>query len=439
MNPVSLRRILLDLALALSLIVLFWSCFGDGSLRFGRSTATTYRDIRLAEASEVIIPIAPGEFFTQVMGKAGLELGETVRLIKEVRPVYDLARIQSGQAFTLYFRGKWLRNFFYPIDAGRYLEVARAGKGNFSGRIRDFPYQVRREMVKMTISGSLYDAALAAAEKAELVERIAAMFEYDVDFNRDIRPGDALSVIVEKKYLAGELAAYGDILAAELVSGGKTIQIVHFVSPDGSNGYYYPDGRSTRKMFLRSPLPFIRVSSSFGMRFHPILGFSARHNGIDLRAPIGTPVRATASGVITSHGFESNRGRFVILRHPNSYVSQYFHLSRFRAEIRTLMRVEQGEIIGYVGSTGLSTGPHLHYGMLKDGRYMNPLSPPSSRENPLKKEYLTDFFRRCRELTEGFRSFRLSTAGVGGSTLWPVDSRGNSAAAAGLSGKIGHD
>lgn len=407
MNRISRRRIFWDLALMLLVIVLMWKWSGEGRFHSVRTASTVYRDIRLAEASEVVMPIAPGEFFTQVMGKAGLEPGETFRLIQDVRPVYDLARIQSGQALTLYFRDKWLRNFFYPIDAGRYLEVARAGNGNFSGRIRDFPYQVRREMVKMAISGSLYDAAMASGEKAELVERIAAMFEYDVDFNRDIRPGDVLSVIVEKKYLGGSMAAYGEISAAELISGGKKIQIVHFVSPDGSDGFYYPDGRSTRRMFLRSPLPFLRISSSYGMRFHPILGFSARHNGIDLTAPFGTPVRATASGVITSHGFESNRGRFVIIRHPNSYVSQYFHLSRFRADIGTLMRVTQGEIIGYVGSTGLSTGPHLHYGMLKNGQYTNPLNLPSPRENPLKKEYLPDFIRYCRHLTQGFDPFRL--------------------------------
>ena len=113
--------------------------------------------------------------------------------------------------------------------------------------------------------------------------------------------------------------------------------------------------------------------------------------------------------MIASHGFESNRGKFVIIRHPNSYVSQYFHLSRFRTDIHTLMRVEQGEIIGYVGSTGLSTGPHLHYGMLKNGRYTNPLSPPSSRENPLKREHLPDFYRYCRHLTQGFSPFRLDT------------------------------
>jgi len=419
MNRVSQRRILWNLALALSVMILLWRWFGDGWLRSGRSATIVYRDIRLAEANEVIIPVAAGEFFTQVMGKAGLEPGETARLINDVRPVYDLARIQSGQAFTLYFRGKWLRNFYYPIDAARYLEVTRVDSGNFSGKIRDFPYQVRREMVKMTISGSLYDAAMGVSEKAELVERIAAMFEYDVDFNRDIRPGDALSAIVEKKYLSGDFAAYGEILAAELASGGKKIQIVHFVSPDGSDGFYYPDGRSTRKMFLRSPLPFIRVSSSFGMRFHPILGFSARHNGIDLRAPLGTPVRATGSGMVVNQGFDGIRGNFVIIRHPNSYGTQYFHLSHFGRNLHSQGRVEQGEIIGYVGSTGLSTGPHLHYGMLKNGCYTNPLSPPSSRENPLKKEYLADFFNYCRHLTQGYSPFRLDIP-MGNETMRPL-------------------
>ena len=291
-------------------------------------------------------------------------------------------------------------------------------------------------MVRMEISGSLFDAAIAAGEKAELSERVASMFEFDVDFNRDIQPGDVLSAIVEKKYLGGEISAYGEILAAELASGGRRIQIIRFVSPDGAAGFYYPDGRTTRKMFLRSPLPFIRVSSSYGMRFHPILGFSARHNGIDLRAPFGTPVRATASGVIASHGFESNRGRFVIIRHPNSYLTQYFHLSRFPAGIRTLMRVEQGEIIGYVGSTGLSTGTHLHYGLLKNGRYMGPLSPPSSRENPLKAECLPDFYRHCRNLALGFPTFRLNVPTGNETVPSGIDSPGKSSSAADFPDRI---
>ena len=200
-----------------------------------------------------------------------------------------------------------------------------------------------------------------------------------------------LDVKYDKKYLNGKFVRYGYVLAAEFINRGKVIQVIRYTEPEGKTAYYHPDGRSVRKMFLRCPLPFMRVTSRYGNRRHPVLGFSARHNGIDFGAPVGTKIRASASGVIQRTGYNRGRGRYITIRHPNRYFSHYYHLSRVAKKIRSGVKVGQGQIIGYVGCTGLCTGPHLHYGLQKNGRFINPLRLKSPTKNPVKKIYLKDF------------------------------------------------
>jgi murein DD-endopeptidase MepM/ murein hydrolase activator NlpD len=362
------------------------------------ASAPVYKDLKLAEASEMQVRIAAGDFFAGVLERAGLSAPEAARLIADIRPAYDLASIRSGRALTLFFEAGKLRNFIYPIDRDTYLEAERDGQGKFSGRVMAVPYQVRREVARITIENSLYESTEACGEKLELFEPLSQIFEYDVDFNRDIQPGDSIAALVDKKYLNGKLAGYGDILAAELVTNGRTIRIVRYPSPAGSIGYYLPDGRSTRRQFLRCPLPFIRVTSRFGMRQHPVLGFSARHNGTDFAAPYGTPARATASGVVTARGRDNGRGNYVSVRHANGFASSYYHLQRFAAGLHAGQRVEQGQVVGYVGSTGLSTGPHLHYALLKNGRFLNPLRLQSPSVDPLPEKAMDGFRAYCEQV-----------------------------------------
>jgi len=354
-----------------------------------------FRDLTLSEAQEVQVNINPGDFCAGVLERGGMDGREAARLIADVRPVYDLAKIRSGQVLTLFFEKGLLRNLIYPIDRDSFLEAERQDGGGFRGRVAAVPYEVRRETVRIRIENSLYEATLASGEMMELFEPLSRMFEYDVDFNRDIQPGDTLAAVLEKKYLDGNLAAYGDILAAELLNNGKSIRVVRYPSPDGGMGYYHPDGRSIRRMFLRCPLPFVRVTSRYGMRRHPLLGYSARHNGTDFGAPFGTPVRATASGVVSGRGRDGGRGNYVTIRHANGFASHYYHLNRFAGGLRVGLRVEQGQVIGTVGSTGLSTGPHLHYGLLKNGRYLNPLRLQSPSLAPLPKEKIVEFQAYC--------------------------------------------
>jgi murein DD-endopeptidase MepM/ murein hydrolase activator NlpD len=390
------KKAVLALLLSALAAVLVWQFFPRPERH--KVAAVVYRDVTLAEAREMKLRIGPGDFFAGVLERAGVAAQEAAQLIADIRPVHNLASIRSGRTLTLFFEAGKLRNLIYPIDSDKYLEAERDGQGRFRGRVMAIPYEVRREIVRIRIENSLYESTIACGEKLELFEPLSRIFEYDIDFNRDIQPGDALTTILEKKYLNGKLAAYGDILAAELVNNGKMIRIVRYACPSGSMSYYHPDGSSTRRQFLRCPLPFIRITSRFGMRMHPILGFSARHNGIDFGAPYGTPVRATAAGVLIGRGRDSSRGNYLIIRHGNGFSSQYFHLSRFAKNLRSRQRVEQGQVIGYVGSTGLSTGPHLHYALLRNGSFLNPLKLQSPTVTPLPKQAMDGFREYCKQI-----------------------------------------
>lgn len=395
-QPRNRQRLLLLVSVLLFAALLAWRFFP--SRPSVREAAPAFHDLTLSEAQEVQVEIVPGDCCAAALERGGMEAREAARLVVDVRPAYDLARIRSGQVLTLFFENGRLRNLVYPIDRDRFLEAVRAGNGDFRGRVAAVPYEVRRETVRLRIASSLYEATLASGEMMELFEPLSRMFEYDVDFNRDIQPGDAVAAVLEKKYLDGRLAAYGDILAAELRNNGTSIQVVRYPAPGGGSGYYHPDGRSTKRMFLRSPLPFVRVTSRYGKRRHPVLGYSRQHNGTDFAAPYGTPVRATAAGIVAARGRDNGRGNYVSIRHANGYGSHYCHLQRFAIGLRAGQRVDQGQVIGTVGSTGLSTGPHLHYGLVHNSRYVNPLRLQSPSTAPLPRERLAGFREYCAQV-----------------------------------------
>jgi murein DD-endopeptidase MepM/ murein hydrolase activator NlpD len=329
-----------------------------------------------------------------ILERDGLDHQSAYRFVMDIQPVYDLKKIGAGKKYTLALSKKTgeLKRFTYEIDVNQYLEAWKDEEaGGYKGKIVTIPFEIKREFIGSEIHESLFASILDIGEKAELADLMASLYEYDIDFNRDIRKKDTFALVVEKMYLKGEFAGYGNVLAAEFTNRGKTIPVVRYTDPEGKTAYYHPDGRSVRKMFLRCPLPFMRVTSRYGSRRHPLLGFSAQHNGIDLGAPVGTRIRAAASGIVLRTGYDSRKGKFIALRHKNRYVTHYYHLSRFAKEVRRGKRVEQGQIIGYVGRTGWSTGPHLHYGMQKNGRFINPLRLKSPTKDPVKKEYLKDF------------------------------------------------
>jgi murein DD-endopeptidase MepM/ murein hydrolase activator NlpD len=335
--------------------------------------------------------IKQGENLAQILTVKGVTYPTVLRLFSEVRGVYDLELIHAGHAYGLKQCAGDLKEFWYEIDADRYLEVRRDDGGKFSAINRRIPYRIKNEIVRGDIGASLFQAILEAGEKPELADMLASLFEYDIDFNRDIREGDRFVLLVEKKYLAGNFIDYGHLLAAELMNAKKRIFLIRYTDPDGKTAYYHPDGRAVKKMFLRCPLPFIRLVSGYGFRLHPVLGFSAKHNGVDLAAPRGTKVRATADGVVSGIGSDAVRGKYIVVRHANGYASHYYHLYRFQSGIKAGISIRQSQIIGYVGRSGRTTGYHLHYGMMKNGRFINPMTLESPSLDPLDHAYLDDF------------------------------------------------
>jgi murein DD-endopeptidase MepM/ murein hydrolase activator NlpD len=275
---------------------------------------------------------------------------------------------------------------------GTELVVLREGD---SVRVTEQPaeHQMQTLMASGEIRSSLFAATDAAGLPDAIAIQIADIFASEIDFHRDLRRGDRFTVVYEMVNVRGEPLRAGRVLAAEFVNDGKTHRAVWFQGPDGhAGGYYAPDGKNLRKAFLRSPLEFSRVSSGFSSaRYHPVLKEWRAHRGIDYAAPTGTRVRATADGVVEFVGRQSGYGNLVILQHGGRYSTAYGHLNGFAGGLRRGSRISQGDVIGYVGATGLATGPHLHYEFRMDGQQRNPLAVAMPAAEPVPVHLRTAF------------------------------------------------
>jgi len=335
------------------------SASAEPALRVLRGTVA--RDATLARA------------LSETLSPAGIHA-----LVEAARPVYDLARISVGRPFGVALDDEGVvRAFTYGIDELRTLRVTRKGEA-LEAEMLSRRYDTQVQTVEASISSSLFGAVEDAGEDDQLALDLADIFAWDVDFNTEIQKGDSFRVAVEKLSLDGRFSRYGRILSAEFVRGKRVLRAVRFEGSAGP-GYYAPDGTPLRKAFLRSPLKFTRITSRFTRaRFHPILKVKRPHYGVDYAAPVGTPVMASADGVVTLARWQAGYGKTVKLRHANGFETLYGHLSRIG--VRTGQRVHQGTPLGAVGMTGLATGPHLDYRMLRHGGFVDPLrikSPPA--------------------------------------------------------------
>jgi murein DD-endopeptidase MepM/ murein hydrolase activator NlpD len=247
------------------------------------------------------------------------------------------------------------------------------------------------EVVRLegVVDSSLFAAMDGAGGNAELAVQVAQIYQWDIDFFRDLRKGDTFVAVVDRQTVDGEFYAWGTVFASRFVNDSRVLDAVAYPDDSGRLGYYDLEGRPLRKQFLRSPLKFSRVTSRFSMnRYHPLLRRRMPHYGVDYGAPVGTPVHATADGTVIFAGRKGGGGNMVTVRHANGYETSYLHLSRFRNGIRRGARVRQAQVIGYVGSTGLSTGPHLDYRVTLNGKWINPLAISSPPVKPLSEERL---------------------------------------------------
>jgi murein DD-endopeptidase MepM/ murein hydrolase activator NlpD len=280
-----------------------------------------------------------------------------------------------------------------------YVAVAEE-EGWTAKRLESTP-DVRVVTVQGKVERSLFEAIEQAGESASLVLSVVNIFEWDFDFTADTRAGDRFRLIVEKRYAGDSFVNYGRVLAAQYASDKKVLTGIGWTPAKDRFAYYDLDGRSLRKSFLKSPLEFTRITSGFTWaRPHPILGGVRPHLAIDYGAPVGTPVRAVADGVVLRAGWNGGNGIQVHLRHRAGYETIYNHLSRVGAKVRRGARVNQRQVIGYVGSTGLSTGPHLDYRVAKNGTFVNPLGEKFIPGDPIPAAERAEFQRHARDLTD---------------------------------------
>lgn len=279
----------------------------------------------------------------------------------------------------------------YQLDNDNSLIVDKTESG-YKGQLSSVALDKRTVIKSAEIKNSLFAATDTAEIPDQVAIQIAEIFSSDIDFHTDLRRGDKLTVLYEASYNQGNLVKTGQVLAAEFINDGKSYRAVMYRNPEGQVSYYTPDGRSLHKSFLRSPLEFSRISSGFSLgRFHPILQTMRAHKGVDYAAPIGTRIKASGDAVVEFAGVKGGYGNVIVLKHANNISTVYGHLSRFSPNIHRGSRVAQGDIIGFVGMTGLATGPHLHYEFLLNGEQRDPLKVALPQAIPIAANLKADF------------------------------------------------
>lgn len=334
-----------------------------------------------AEISETPIyqelPILPGDTLQTVLRRAELDAQTEARLVDAVVNHHDVRKLRAGTSFMLTRTAlREPRRLEYQVDLDRLLEIEvpleHPADEPFPARIAEIASTVETVPLCATLRGSLFESISEMGESPELAIRMAEIFAWDLDFNTDPQNGDRFCLVVEKKtYENGQAASYGRIHAATYTNMGKLHEAYAFEDDQGKLAYYSADGKSLQAAFLRSPLRFAaRISSRFShSRLHPILKIRRPHLGIDYAAPAGTPVQTVASGTVVFSGWQGGAGNLVTIRHSNGFETMYMHL--LRRQVKAGQRVTQGQQIGLVGSTGLSTGPHLDFRIRKNSRYLN--------------------------------------------------------------------
>ena len=321
------------------------------------------------KAEEILIKgnVASGNTAASLLAK-WLSPAEVHAFAGVCKPVYDLSKIRVGKAYRVTTLEDQFSRFEYAIDSDSYLEVSSDGD-SYKASIKAIQYEVKQVTVRGAIRTSLYEAMDAAGEKPSLAVRLGNLFGWEIDFVHDLRVGDSFTVLVQKRYQDGKFRGYGKILAAEFVNQGTTHEAYRMEEEDGTTEYYSREGKNLRHSFLKTPVAFTRISSGFSLRrYHPIQKRYKPHYGVDYAAVTGTPIYAIGSGKLKRVATNKNSGNHILITHSNGYESGYLHMSRFAKGMRTGKRVEQGDLIGYVGSTGLATGPHLCFRMKIHGK-----------------------------------------------------------------------
>ncbi|MGH6914217.1 MAG: M23 family metallopeptidase, partial [Geminicoccales bacterium] len=329
------------------------------------------------------VTVQRGDTLIDILSRAGIAAGEAHAAAQSLRRIYDPRRLRAGQELLITAAdadtddgvSRRLIGLALDLSFDHAIRVTRDADGSYAAAKLERPQQRRTVHRFGAISDSLYLAAQRAELPSNLTAEVIKLFSWDVDFQRDIQPGDRFETLFEEVSLQDALDSVRgeDLLYARLTLSGRDLEAYRFTLPDGSVEYYDRTGKSLRKFLLRTPVDGARLSSRFGMRRHPILGYTRMHQGVDFAAPSGTPIYAAGNGRVVEARRNGGYGNYVEIRHNSEYSTAYAHLSRFAKGMSPGRRVTQGQVIGYVGTTGRSTGPHLHFEVRKHGSQINPL------------------------------------------------------------------
>jgi murein DD-endopeptidase MepM/ murein hydrolase activator NlpD len=353
-----------------------------GRARLGPATVPV-EDERLVSAV-----LEPGDTLRGRLLKLGVGPQQAEEAANALRTVTDLQRVRPGQTLRVRVAGRELRGLDLEASAVLTYRVSREPDGRFRAERAERPLESRVVAIGGTVGTSLYEAVKSAGEQTALVAAIADLFAHDLNFYLDTHPGDTFRVLVEKQVKDGELFRYGRVLAAEYAGKAGTFRCFAFRAEGGPSGYYNEAGQNCAKVLLKTPLKFARLTSRFDRkRMHPVLHVERGHYGVDYGAPAGTPVWASATGKVVTAAKRPGSGNTIVLAHANGMTTHYYHLSKFAKGLAPGQPVKQKQLIGYVGSTGLSTGPHLHFAVKQGGSFIDPLKMKIPREAPLPARY----------------------------------------------------
>jgi murein DD-endopeptidase MepM/ murein hydrolase activator NlpD len=344
-----------------------------------------------ARGQRTVLEVGSGDSLDRLFRRHDLSVNDLHRLLALEEAAPHLKRVKPGDTFQVHHDGPALLGLTRRLDEGRSLVIKLDGD-DYDVSFLEHPVERRLARATGRIDSSFYAAGMAAGLSDGTIMRLAGIYAWDIDFALEIRRGDWFSVVYEEIWQDGEKVRDGEIVAAEFSNQGRSFRAVRFPDEDGRPDYYTPEGNNMRKAFLRAPVDFKRVSSRFNPnRLHPVLGVRRPHRGVDYAARPGTPIMAAGDGKVISAGTQGGYGKTVVLQHGGNVTTLYAHMSRIASSSRVGRRVKQGDIIGYVGATGLASGPHLHYEYRINGVHKNPRTVDLPEADPVPAARRTEF------------------------------------------------
>jgi murein DD-endopeptidase MepM/ murein hydrolase activator NlpD len=343
------------------------------------------------------VKVRPGDSLATIFADLGLNAKTLADIRSLKKGVWQ--KLHPGQQISFKIDNtKELQGMEIKLNPRENLIIKKVGQ-RYQAFLEKVIPKKKYRFIRTTIHNSLYQTAKRATISDKIILQLIEIFNWDIDFTRDIHSGDNVEILYETFEVDNEPAGVGDLLYIKIKTRGKIHEAIRYTDPKGHTGYYTKDGKSLRKAFLRTPVKYSHISSYFNLeRFHPILHKIRAHKGVDYAAPRGTPVKSAGDGIITFTGNKSGYGHTVIVKHTKVYETLYAHLDHFATNTHPGKNVSQGDIIGYVGSSGLATGPHLHYEFHINGIHHNPLSTKLPMSFPIEKKYLADFKRSTQRI-----------------------------------------